>query len=79
VTIRPRRCPRVCTADPRTTVVAVLIVPDRQLDPQLQQVWGQCDPLTEVQFAVVPAYHVNGRVYAKQQVFTKRRRSWLPL
>lgn len=55
------------------------IVPDSQLDPQLQQVWGQCDPLTEVQFTVVPGYHVNGRVYAKQQVFTKRRRSWLAL
>lgn len=55
------------------------VMPGRQLEPALQQAWGQCDPLAEVQFAVAPGYHVNGRVYAKQQVFTKRRQSWLPL
>lgn len=50
--------------------------PDRRLDPERQQPWGQCDPEADVDFVIAPAYCVNGRLYAKQQVFTKQRWSW---
>ncbi|WHT20184.1 hypothetical protein N8J89_03675 [Crossiella sp. CA-258035] len=48
-------------------------VSGRLLSPDIQQPWGQCDPRVEVEFVVMPGYRADGRVYAKQQVFTKQR------
>ncbi|CRK56861.1 hypothetical protein [Alloactinosynnema sp. L-07] len=53
-------------------------VPGRVMDPELQQPWGQCDPITVIEFAVAPAYRVGRRTYVKQQVFTKTRRFLWP-
>jgi hypothetical protein len=52
--------------------------PGTLLDHPVQQPWGQCDPALPIQFIVAPGYRANGKIFAKQQVFTSAERSsWL--
>lgn len=46
------------------------------LDPDVQQPWGQCESHHPVVFVVAPAYRTNGRVYARQLVFTAVKSRW---
>ncbi|MFJ3725322.1 hypothetical protein ACIPYQ_22495 [Streptomyces sp. NPDC090045] len=41
------------------------------LDGEIQQVWSNCDPVSDVSFVVVPGYVADGERYLLQQVFTE--------
>ncbi|MEV4820531.1 hypothetical protein [Micromonospora sp. NPDC049274] len=49
--------------------------PHSPIDEQWQEPWGSCDPGCPVRFVVSPAYVVEGRIFARQLVFTSPKKS----